>query len=209
MEPLLKFYILSFAVTVLSTLLTSYAIASPHWLTARFEIDGQKVDVAYGLHEKCSSLTGKCVPFPDIECTTGDREFCNIWRTTSFMMWFSLVILGPTLISYVTLLFGSRQLRETGWKMVSILLSLVVFVQLVAMSVVVYMLNTDKNFQYESWRVGCSWAADTASWIIMLALVVFTLIVGKRTVPSYLRLNMDSTGNVVDRYRYSRDIEVH
>ncbi|KAK9369771.1 hypothetical protein V1509DRAFT_619055 [Lipomyces kononenkoae] len=190
-DRLLIFYLFSFIVILVSFALTVTSIAYPHWLNAEFypeDENGDPARISYGLHYKCSSVTQSCIRFPEWECVNGDREFCNIWRTTSFMMWLSLVILGPTVISYITLIFSSRQKRETGWRMISLLLFFVVCVQIVAISVVVHLLRTDKNLKDRSWKLGLSWGAATLSSIVTLALLVLTLIVGWKTVRQYALL---------------------
>ncbi|KAJ8103811.1 hypothetical protein POJ06DRAFT_7569 [Lipomyces tetrasporus] len=190
-DRLLVFYLFSFLIISISIALAVTSIASPHWLNAKFypeDEKGEPVRIAYGLHEKCSSVTESCTPFPELECVNGDREFCNIWRTTSFMMWLSLVILGPTVISYITLIFSSRQKRETGWRMISLLLFFVVAVQIIAMAAVAHLLQTDPNLKRGNWKLGVSWGAATASWIVTFFLLLLTIVVGLRTVPHYALL---------------------
>lgn len=126
--------------------------------------------------------------FPDDECAYGDRQFCTSWRTTSFMMWMSLVLLGPVVVSYFTLTLTTRQIRETGWKLISLLLFLITGVQIVAMASVVYMLHHDKNLRDRSWQLGPSWAAATLSWVVVFCLFVATLFVGWTTVPEYSQI---------------------
>ncbi|KAK9236222.1 hypothetical protein V1525DRAFT_379891 [Lipomyces kononenkoae] len=201
-DRLLIFYVFSFLVILFSSALTVASIAYPHWLNAKFypeDKNGEPVRIAYGLHEKCSSITQSCTRFPEWECVNGDREFCNIWRTTSFMMWLSLVILGPTVISYITLIFSSRQKRETGWRMIALLLFFIVCVQIVAMSAVVHLLWTDKNLKNQNWKLGLSWTAATSSWIVTLALLVLTIIVGWKTVHQYALLPTNISRPSVER----------
>ncbi|KAK9464518.1 hypothetical protein V1512DRAFT_268141 [Lipomyces arxii] len=192
-DRLLVFYLLSFAILTLSFTLTVLSIASPHWLTLTLypeDVNGLPGKITYGLHQKCSSITETCTPFPSEECATGDRQFCNIWRTTSFMMWLSLVILGPVVVSYITLIFSTRQKREIGWRIISLLLSFVVAVQIIAMSAVVWLIGHDPNLKSQTWKLGVSWGAATGSWIITLWLMVMTVLVGIKTVPEYTLLPM-------------------
>ncbi|KAK7207397.1 hypothetical protein BZA70DRAFT_12141 [Myxozyma melibiosi] len=187
-DRLLLFYLVSSAAVAIAIALTVTSIATPHWLTSVSypeDEDGNPVRITYGLHQKCSSVTGQCVRFPDQECAHGDRQFCTSWRTASFMMWMSLVLLGPVVVSYVTLIFSTRQKRETGWKLIGLLLICTVVVQVVAMASVVYMLGHDDNLRDRSWQLGPSWAAATLSWIVVFATFVATVVVGVKTVPEY------------------------
>ncbi|KAK9491266.1 hypothetical protein V1508DRAFT_422324 [Lipomyces doorenjongii] len=188
LDRLLIFYLLSFLIIAISITLTVASIATPHWLNAKFypeDENGEPFRITYGLHEKCSSVTQSCSRFPELECINGDRQFCNIWRTTSFMMWLSLVILGPTVISYITLICSSRQKRESGWHMISLLLFFVVCVQIIAMAAVVHLLRTDPHLKNQNWKLGASWGAATGSWIVTLGLLVLTIVVGLKTVQQY------------------------
>ncbi|KAK9477865.1 hypothetical protein V1514DRAFT_332721 [Lipomyces japonicus] len=188
-DRLLFFYLFSVAVISFAIALTITAIVTPHWLSARlYPVDdtGQSVKITYGLVQKCSTITNECTPFPMEECTTGDREFCNIWRTTSFMMWLSLVLLGPAVISYATLILSNRQTRETGWRLIGLLLFLIVIVQVVAVSAVVNLLRTDANLQNGNWHIGISWVAATGSVVVVLGLLISTIVIGCKTVPEYV-----------------------
>lgn len=60
-----------------------------------------------------------------------------MWRSVSFLMSFAVVIEGMTLIAYFVILVSGKQARETGWKLLSLLLVFVALVQCAAMGLVV------------------------------------------------------------------------
>ena len=94
---------------------------------------------AYGLHERCSSLTGKCEYWPAEEHCVGDddRYVCSLWRSVGFLMSFAVVIEGVTLIAFVVMLLGGKQKRVAGWKVLSTLLFLVAVIEISGMSIIV------------------------------------------------------------------------
>jgi formate hydrogenlyase subunit 3/multisubunit Na+/H+ antiporter MnhD subunit len=60
-----------------------------------------------------------------------------MWRTTGFLMSFAVIIECATLVAYLTVIWGGKQSREKGWKVVCTLLGCCVFVQCVSMALVV------------------------------------------------------------------------
>lgn len=118
---------------------TIAAIALPNWIAFTSPSDHDPVRVSYGLHQRCSSVTGKCTPFPQDEDCIGDsnRYFCSLYRSTGFFMNFTLVIELACLVAYITVLVGGRGAREVGWKMLAPLLAVVSAGQLIAMALVV------------------------------------------------------------------------
>ena len=60
-----------------------------------------------------------------------------MWRSVGFLMSFTIVIEGMTLIAYLVILAGGVQKRATGWKILSGMLMLVGAVQLACMSIMV------------------------------------------------------------------------
>lgn len=60
-----------------------------------------------------------------------------MWRSVGFLMSFAVVLEGMTIVSYIIILAGGKQLRESGWSVLSLLLILVAGVQAAGMSIVV------------------------------------------------------------------------
>lgn len=130
--------------------LTIAAIALPNWVSYTSPTDNDPIRVTYGLHKRCSSITGECNPFPqDEDCRGEDRYFCSVWRSTGFFMNFTIVCELAVLIAYITVLVGGRGAREAGWKMVSGLLSVVAGSQIIAMALVVSLRGKDIKMRYE------------------------------------------------------------
>jgi hypothetical protein len=115
-------------------------------LTMSFVQDiGSDIKFSYGLHRKCSTVTGTCEPFPsDVDCQAagpgggaGGQTFCALWRTVGFGMSFSVIIELATWTAFAVILLGGVQQRNKGWKVVCGLLAVCAIVQAAAMSVVV------------------------------------------------------------------------
>lgn len=117
---------------------TIAALVLPNWISYTSPTDTDPIRVTYGLHRRCSSITGECTKFPQYDdCRGDDRSFCAMWRSTGFFMNLSVVLELACLIAYITILVGGRASREAGWKMLAGLLSVVAGAQIVAMSIVV------------------------------------------------------------------------
>ncbi|KAK5168136.1 uncharacterized protein LTR77_006704 [Saxophila tyrrhenica] len=140
------------------------SVALPNWVSYTSPTDREPIRVSYGLHKRCSSITGKCTPFPqDEDCVGNNRTFCSMWRSTGFLMNLSLMFELACIVGYVTILFGGRVVRESGWKILSGLLGLVGVAQLVAMALVAYLYDHDNRF-FVGWELGKSWVLCTVSW---------------------------------------------
>jgi len=85
-----------------------------------------------------------------------------MWRSVGFLMSFAVVLEGMTLIANLVLLVGSKQKRETGWKILSILLAVSAAVQCAAMAIVAYLYDHDDRFYL--WHLDNSWILCTVSW---------------------------------------------
>lgn len=119
---------------------TIASIALPNWISYTSPTSTDPIRVTYGLHRRCSSITGKCTPFPQSDdCLGGggDRYFCSMWRSTGFFMNFSVVMELACVFAYIVILVGGRSSREAGWKILAGLLGLVAVGQLIAMALVV------------------------------------------------------------------------
>lgn len=131
-------YGISLWVFLAASALTMAAIALPNWISYTAPTDHKPIRLTYGLHKRCSSITGRCTPFPqDEDCHGENRYLCNMWRSSGFLMNFSLVMEVVCLVAYITVLLGGRSAREGGWKMISGLLGLVAVGQLIAMALMV------------------------------------------------------------------------
>jgi len=96
------------------------------------------VHYSYGLHKRCSSVTGGCEDFPQYkDCQGHDANFCGLWRTVGFLMSFAIIIEMATLIAYAVIILGGKQKRDFGWKVVCSLLALGAMVQCASMAIVV------------------------------------------------------------------------
>jgi len=60
-----------------------------------------------------------------------------MWRSTGFLMNFSVVIELACVVAYITILVGGRASREAGWQVLASLLGVVAGAQMVAMALVV------------------------------------------------------------------------
>ncbi|OJD20625.1 hypothetical protein ACJ73_08036 [Blastomyces percursus] len=151
----------------------------------------QSTGVSYGLHYRCFSTTTPntttttttCVRFPQFDdCTGDDRQFCSMWRSVGFLMSFAVVLEGMTLITYIIILAGGKQMRESGWRILSMLLLLVALVQCASMGLVSYLNDNDDHF-YLGFRLDDSFIMCTISWCLAL-LTAATIIFAARVLPS-------------------------
>nr|POE56236.1 hypothetical protein CFP56_50780 [Quercus suber] len=166
-------YGISFWVFLGSAALTIAAIALPSWISYAPLTDDGGRSISYGLHKRCSGITGRCTPFPQPTDCHGpdDRFFCSMWRSTGFLMNFSLVMEVVCALAYVVVLLGGRGAREGGWKMVTGLLALVAAGQLVAMALVAYLYDHDNHF-FVGWELDKAWVLCTVSWSVIVVNVV-------------------------------------
>ncbi|KAH2006156.1 hypothetical protein KXV52_000676 [Aspergillus fumigatus] len=140
--------------------LTISSIVVPKWVSYHSE----KFHYSYGLHRRCSSLTNVCESFPQREdCHGEDRYFCSMWRTVGFLMSFAVVLEGMSVVAYLIVLSGGKRLRESGWKVLSLLIILSALVQAASMSIVAYLYDNEDRF-FVGWRLGESWIYCTVSW---------------------------------------------
>lgn len=117
---------------------TVASVALPNWVSYTSPTDHDPIRVTYGLHKRCSSITGECIPFPQYDdCKGKNRYFCSMWRSTGFLLNFSLMVELACVVAYITILVGGRGVRESGWKILAGLLSLVAMGEMIAMALVV------------------------------------------------------------------------
>ncbi|KAF7889781.1 uncharacterized protein EAF02_002196 [Botrytis sinoallii] len=163
-------YSVALAVFIAATTLTFVSIFIPDWITWDVTTpNGNHVTKSIGLHRSYSSLTGHSSHFPTSEdCAGPDRGFCSMWRSVGFLMSFAAVVELVTLVAYVVVLFGGKQKRETGWKILAFLLVLVGIVQAAGMSIVAYLYDHDEQF-FPGWKLDKGWIFCTISWCLSIA----------------------------------------
>ncbi|KAF6224700.1 hypothetical protein HO173_012890 [Letharia columbiana] len=150
--------------------LTLASIIIPRWISWDSETpSGAKIHYTYGLHRRCSSLTNACEYFPHEEDCHGDRYFCSMWRSVGFLTSFTVVLEGMTLITYIVILVGGKQKRESGWKILAGLHLLCGAVECAGMAIVAYLYENDDRF-FPGWKLDISWIFLTISWSVMMLL---------------------------------------
>lgn len=96
-----------------------------------------KREYSYGLHSRCSAVTGSCVPFPRMSDCTKDPSFCNMWRTVGFLISFGVVVELCTIVSLIIIMAGGVQRRAAGWQVAVGVLAFSATVQCAGMAIVV------------------------------------------------------------------------
>ncbi|KAL8918880.1 MAG: hypothetical protein Q9172_005238 [Xanthocarpia lactea] len=148
----------------------SIFIVIPRWISWDSETpSGQRIHYTYGLHRRCSSLTGTCEYFPQARDCHGDRYFCSMWRSVGFLMSFAVVMEGMTLITFIVVLAGGKQKREQGWKVMSALLVLAGLIQCAGSAIIAFLYDNDDRF-FPGWKLDFSWVLCTTSWSILVIL---------------------------------------
>lgn len=164
-----------------ATAMTATTNVLPSWMSYRASApSGATYRQQIGLHRSCTSeFTSsssphhsrgwECHAFPTRDDCHGDeRYFCNMWRSTGFLMAFALVAELASLVSFLVVLTGGKYMRETGWKVLSSLLGVVALVHVVALSIAAFLFNNDEKFQVPGWKLDTSWILCTVSAVIAL-----------------------------------------
>jgi hypothetical protein len=60
-----------------------------------------------------------------------------MWRSVGFLMSFAVVIEGIAIVAYLVILSGGKQLRESGWSILSLIIVLSAAAQAASMALVV------------------------------------------------------------------------
>lgn len=149
--------------TMTATIMTLASIAMPKWVS--YSPNGKR-EYSYGLHSRCSAVTGTCVPFPRASDCTKDPSFCNMWRTVGFLISFGVVVELCTIVSFVIIMAGGIQRRAAGWQVAVGILAFSAVVQCAGMSIVAFLFNHDDRF-WKDWHLDHSWSLCTASWTIL------------------------------------------
>ncbi|PGH14939.1 hypothetical protein AJ80_05702 [Polytolypa hystricis UAMH7299] len=176
-------YVVTLFVFLVAFALTLASISLPRWVSYHSETpSGVHFRYTYGLSRRCSSLTQTCEHFPQYEDCHDDRYFCSMWRSVAFLMSFAVVLEGMTLITYIVILTGGKQKRESGWRILTLFLMFIVMVQAGSMALVSYLYDNDDRF-YPGWKLDVSWIMCTVSWSLALvsAIVIY---IAAQTLPS-------------------------
>jgi len=156
-------YGVSLVLTIAATIMTIASIAMPRWVSYS---PNDKREYSYGLHSRCSAVTGSCVPFPRSTDCTKDPSFCNMWRTVGFLISFGVVVELCTLVSFVVIIAGGVQRRVAGWQVAVGVLMFSAVVQCAGMAIVAFLFDHDSRF-WDGWHLDVSWSLCTASWSIL------------------------------------------
>ncbi|KAL9021587.1 MAG: hypothetical protein Q9185_001235 [Variospora sp. 1 TL-2023] len=163
-------YIGALLVFLTACAMTLTSIITPRWISWDSETPGgQHIHYTYGLHRRCSSLTGTCDYFPRAQDCHGDRHFCSMWRSVGFLMSFAVVIEGMTLVAFIVIVAGGKQKREQGWKVLGGLLAFSALVQCAGMAIIAFLYDNDDRF-FPGWRLDNSWVLCTVSWSVEMLL---------------------------------------
>ncbi|EEP81268.1 conserved hypothetical protein [Uncinocarpus reesii 1704] len=97
-------------------------------------------------------------------------------------MSFAVVLEGMTLITYIVILSGGKQMRETGWKVLTVFLVFITLVQCGAMALVSYLFDNDDRF-YPGWKLDTSWILTVVSMCLagFNAVIIYMTIRSSRT----------------------------
>jgi hypothetical protein len=168
----------SLAAFVAVSILTLTSIIIPRWASHVEVTKAGPITYHYGLHKRCSSLTGSCERFPTYsDCHGHDRYFCSMWRSIAFLMSFALVLEGAIITAFAAILMGGRVKRENGWKVLVGLVLICAMTQCGAVALVAYLYDYDDRF-FVGWKLDLSWVMTTVSWSIMLVIAGFVSIAG-------------------------------
>lgn len=157
-------YGVGLVLTIACTIMTIASIALPRWAsyspthTRKF---------SYGLHSRCSALSGECVPFPRSSDCAKDPSFCNAWRTVGFLTSFAVVVELCTLVSFIVIIGGGVQRRVAGWQVAVGVLSVGGVVEGGGMGIVAYLFTHDARF-FHGWHLDLSFYLATLSWVLLL-----------------------------------------
>ncbi|KAJ5240117.1 hypothetical protein N7468_004736 [Penicillium chermesinum] len=174
-------YVGSLILFLASFALTLSSIIIPKWVS--YHSEKPPHHYSYGLNRRCSSLTDTCESFPQREdCHGENRYFCSMWRSVGFLMSFTVVLQGISIVAYLIILAGGKRLRENGWRILSILIVLSAIVQATSMSIVAYLFDNEDRF-FVGWQLDESWIFCTVSWCIGLV-CAGAIAIAAHTLPS-------------------------
>ncbi|KAG5913955.1 hypothetical protein E4U42_000750 [Claviceps africana] len=166
-------YSLALAGFAASTVMIIASIFQSSWISYHVTSPkGDSFDVNVGLHERCfSTHDPPCTPYPSADLCQGEngRHFCSVWRTVGFLASLSAILCLATLVCFLVVMRGGKYRRETGWPLVSGMLTVVAVVELVVISAVAYLFDHHAQFAVPGWRLDISWTTSLASAMVSLA----------------------------------------
>lgn len=178
--PSAREYAVSGAAFAVSFAFSIAALARPEWLSYTETLDdGELLSVHLGLNKKCSSLTGKCTPFPERDDCAGDEEFCVGWKSAGFAMWFIMVLNLAVALSFINIALGGYAKRTSGYRILAPLIVLVGLLQVSTLAIPLFMYFHESRFALKHWHLGISWFLDGAAIIIAIINGVGLFIVGR------------------------------
>lgn len=71
-----------------------------------------------------------------------------------------------TIVGLLVIMIGGRQKRESGWRVVSVLLVTVAALQCAGMAIVAYLYDNDSERFFVGWALDKSFYLCTVSWVI-------------------------------------------
>jgi hypothetical protein len=165
----------------------SHFHSQPPTEPAKQDIGGD-IKFTYGLHRKCSSVTGACDPFPTPrDCERDGVAFCALWRSVGFLCSFAVLLEAACVVSLAITLLGGVRSRTYGWRVVCALMALGACAQMAGMAIVVrfppsfgspstilanwrpaqaYEFDHDDRF-FPGWKLDVSWILCTVSWCLL------------------------------------------
>ncbi|KAG5979706.1 hypothetical protein E4U55_004845 [Claviceps digitariae] len=170
-----RIYVYSLALVAFaaSTVMIIASIFQPSWISYHVTSPkGDTFDVRVGLHERCfSTHDPPCKPYPPADLCQGEsgQYFCSVWRTVGFLASLSAILCLATLVCFLVVMKGGKYRRETGWPLVSGMLTVVAIFEFVIISAVAYLFDHDDQFTIPDWSLDVSWTTSLASAVISLA----------------------------------------
>lgn len=136
--------------------MTLTAIVEPDWLSYSVTTPtGGTASRRLGLHRSCASAADPpCRAFPaagaDCAGTTtttatattaggggGPFTSCAAWRSTGFLMSFAAAVELAAVVGFLVIVAGGKRRRETGWRILGVLVAVVAALQFAATALVV------------------------------------------------------------------------
>lgn len=131
--------------------MTLASILKPNWVSYSTTNYDPPYTVTYthslGLHEFCVASTEygaspahkSCRPWPGNDECSGDdhRSICSMWLSVGFLMNFAMVLELVAIVGLVVILAGGKQRRQSGWKVLGVLVGAVGVVLFAGMAIVV------------------------------------------------------------------------
>ncbi|EFX01286.1 hypothetical protein CMQ_6228 [Grosmannia clavigera kw1407] len=154
-----------------------------------------------GLHRSCSSeAVPSCRPFPqtsrDCSAGAGQQYFCSVWRSVGFMMALALVVELAALVGFVVVMAGGRLKRESGWRVLGLLLAAAALLHVFAGATVAFLRDRDDRFLVPGWRLDISWifciASATIAFLCAAGLALSALVLPPEDGYEFLRDPVES-----------------